>query len=307
MWIRNLCVFLGSERFGWTAAELEERLAAALCPPCGDQHPSTQGFVPPIKGEHAMVYVVDDLAVCLHQEVSRVLPSAVLNEEVEERVERIETGEGRKVSRRERADIKDQAHFELLPRAFTRSRRTHLIMDLRDNRVWVDCSAEKRAEDIVASLRTALGSLPVTRPSPAVSPAEEMTSWLQEPAKLPNGFECGDRCALEANDDTKSSVRVSAMDLQRDEVLAHVASGMHVVRLNLSVDDAIEFDLDENLDLKRLRALDLIQEDIDNLDTEDAVAELHARLSLQGQVIRGLLDRVYTHFGVAGTANAQAA
>lgn len=307
MWLRNLCVFLGTERFGWSAAELEQKLADALCPECGSQNTSVQGFVPPLKGESTMVHVVDGLAVCMHQQISRVLPAAVLAEEVEERVERIETAEGRKVSRREKADIKDEAHFELLPRAFTRSRRTLMLVDLRDHRVWVDSAAEKRAEEVVAALRTALGTLPVARPSAGVAPATEMSSWLEEPSRLPNGFECGDRCALESDDDNKSSVRITAMDLQRDEVRAHLASGMQVTRLNLAVDDALEFDLDENLDLKRLRPLDLIQDDLDAVDAADAVAELQARISLQGQVLRGLLDRLYTHFGVAGEVDARAA
>lgn len=307
MWIRNLCVFLGTERFGWTVGELEAKLADALCPECGSQHPSTQGFVPPLKGHDAMAYAVDGLVVCLHQEVSRVLPAAVLNEEVAERVERIELGEGRKVGRKERADIKDQAHFELLPRAFTRSRRTPVVIDLNDNRVWVDCAAEKRAEEIVSCLREALGSLPVTRPSASVNPITEMSGWLAPGAELPEGFEVGDRCVLESQDEAKASVRVTAMDLKSDEVRAHLESGMQVTRINLSADDAIEFDLDQSLDLKRIRALDLIAEDLDALEPEDAVAELQARLSIQGQPLRSLLDRIYTHFGVADRAPERAA
>lgn len=307
MWIRNLCVFPGLERFAWTVGELETRLADALCPECGAQQPSTQGFVPPIKGEHAMVYEADGLVMCLHQEITRVLPAAVLTGEVEDRVDRIETGEGRKVSRRERADIKDQAHFELLPRAFTRARRTRIILDLHSSRVWVDCASEKRAEQVVSALRTALGTLPVTRAAAAIAPAAEMSTWLEEPGRLPNGIEVGDRCALESTDENAASVRVTAMDLQRDEVRAHLAAGMQVTRLNLAVDDALEFDLDENLDIKRIRALDLIQDDLDGLDTEDAVAEMHARLSLQGQALRGLLDRLYTHFGVTVDSDSKAA
>ncbi|MES1933403.1 recombination associated protein [Salinisphaera shabanensis T35B1] len=307
MWIRNLCVFLGTENFPWSAAELDEKLADALCPECGDQATRVAGFVPPIKGEHAMIHAVDGLAICVHQEITRVLPNSVLAEEVDERVERIEASEGRKVSRREKADIKDEAHFELLPRAFTRSKRTPLIIDLRAHRVWVDASSEKRAEDVVARLREALGSLPVARPDARVRPTEEMSRWLEDVNALPNGFECGDRCVFETNDEVKSSVRVTAMDLQRDEVLAHLAAGMQVVKLNVAVDDAIEFDLDENLDLKRIRALDLIQDDLDSLDAGDAVAELTARVALQGEALRGVLDRLYTHFGVSGAAENKAA
>ncbi|MDA3920562.1 MAG: recombination-associated protein RdgC [Salinisphaera sp.] len=307
MWIRNLCVFLGSEPFKWTAAELEEKLADALCPECGNQTVSVAGFVPPIKGEHAMSYAVDGLVIAVHQEITRVLPGAVLTEEVDERVERIETAEGRKVSRREKADIRDEAHFELLPRAFTRSKRTPVIVDLRSSRVWVDVGSEKRAEDIVAALREALGSLPVKRADSRVPPIEELSRWVEDPTTLPNGFECGDRCSFESSDEVKSTVRVTAMDLQREEVQAHLAAGMQAVKLNVAVDDAIEFDLDENLDLKRIRALDLIQDDLDSVDVDDAVAELTARMALQGEALRGVLDRLYTHFGVVGEASEQAA
>ncbi len=199
MWLRNLCVFLGTDTFPWSAADIENALGEALCPECGDQTVSVGGFVPPIKGEHAMTHVVDGLAVCVYQEISRVLPGPVLSEEVEERIERIQTNEGRTVGRREKADIRDQAHFELLPRAFTRSKRTACVIDLRASRVWVDASSDTRAETVVTALREALGTLPVTRPEPRMNPAEELSRWVADEHALPNGFECGDRCLLESD------------------------------------------------------------------------------------------------------------
>lgn len=307
MWLRNLCVFLGSEKFPWTAAELDQALEAALCPECGSQTVSVGGFVPPVKGEHAMVHVVDGLAICVYQETSRVLPGPVLTEEVEERIERIQAGEGRTVGRREKADIRDQVHFELLPRAFTRSKRTTCLIDLRASRVWVDASSEGRAETVITALREALGSLPVTLPEPRMSPADELSRWVADNSALPEGFECGDRCVLESTDDVKSSVRVNAMDLQQEEIQAHLAAGMQITKLNIAVDDAIEFDLDEQLHLKRIRPLDVIQDDLDSLDGEDAVAELTARVALQGEALRGIIDRLYEHFGVTGQASAVAA
>ena len=61
MWIKNLTVFLGAEPFPWSAAELEERLEQHRCPPCGRQSLSSEGFVPPLKGEDRMVVVADGL------------------------------------------------------------------------------------------------------------------------------------------------------------------------------------------------------------------------------------------------------
>lgn len=299
MWLRNLCVFLGTEPFGWSAAELDEALTAALCPECGSQTVSVGGFVPPIKGEPAMAHVVDNLALCTYQEISRVLPGPVLAEEVEERIGRIEAKEARSVGRREKADIRDQAHFELLPRAFTRSKRTTCIIDLNDHCVWVDASSETRAETVVTALRETLGSLPVTRPEPRMNVAEELSRWITDSHALPAGFECGDRCLLESNNETKSSIRINTMDLQKDEVRAHLDNGLQTTKLNIAVDDAIEFDIDHNLDLKRIRALDVIQDGLDGVDADDAVAELTARLALQGQTLRSVLGRMNNHFGIA--------
>ncbi|RJS91038.1 recombination-associated protein RdgC [Salinisphaera sp. Q1T1-3] len=307
MWLRNLCVFLGTNDFGLTAAGLDDALAGALCPSCGEQTVSVGGFVPPIKGEHAMVHAVDGLAIGVYQEISRVLPGPVVSEEVAERVEALEAKENRKVSRREKADIREQAHFELLPRAFTRSKRTTFVVDLRASRIWVDAGSENTAETVVAALREALGSLPVTRPEPRIGVATELSRWITETAALPNGFECGDRCVLESSDEDKASLRITSMDLAQDEIRAHLAAGMQATKLNVAVDDAIEFDVDENLDLKRVRALDLIQDDLDSLDADDAVAELTARIALQGEALRGVLDRLYTHFGVAGESKTEAA
>lgn len=108
MWIKNLAVFLSKEPFAWSAAELDEKLNAAQCPPCSSQALSSEGFVPPLKGEARMVIACDDFLYCQHQEIVRLLPGAVIKEELDERVEALQDQENRKVGRKERADLKEQ-------------------------------------------------------------------------------------------------------------------------------------------------------------------------------------------------------
>ncbi len=307
MWIKNLTVFLGSEAFPWSQSALQAMLAKALCPACGAQTLSTEGFVPPIKGDDAMVHAVDGMVYCVYQETGRLLPGAVVKEEVDARAEQIEAAQGRKPGRKERADLKDQVIFELLPKAFTRSRQTGVMIDLRFKRVLVDSASEKRAEQVVTALRKAVETLPVVRPSSAASPAALMSEWLRDPKKLPPGFELGDRCELQGAGDERASVRCAAVDLQTDEILAHLDAGMQVARLNLSWNDELELDLTESLDVKRIRPLDQIRENIEALDSEGAVAELQARLSVQGAAVRALLDTLYGYFEVTATASAEAA
>lgn len=296
MWFRNLSVFQSSQPFDWSPVKLDEMLSRAHCPAITQQALSVDGFVAPVKGDERMVHEVNGLILATYQETARLLPGAVIKEELDERIQQIEAQEGRKPGRKERADLKDQITFELMPKAFTRSRRIPFLIDMMRHRIIIDGSGS-RAEQVVATLRKAVGDLPVKPPGAEHAPAAAMTAWLRNPAILPAGLTLGDRCELKADSDAGASVRFTAMDLGCDEILAHLDTGMAVVKLNLCWNDACEFDLSDTLEIKRLRPLDMLRENIDAIDEEDVLAELLAHISLQGGLMREILDRLYTFFG----------
>ncbi|EKF73505.1 recombination associated protein [Alcanivorax hongdengensis A-11-3] len=298
MWIRNLAVFVGDEAFGWSVAELEEALDNHRCQPCGSQTQRTDGFVPPLKGQDPMAYEVDGFIYCMHQETARLLPGPVIKEVLDEKVELIQQEEGRKVGRKEKAELKEQITFELMPRAFTRSRRTGVLIDTRRRRILVDSASAPRAEEVVASLRKALGTLPVTYPAPKAAPYTSFSNWLRKPSLLPEGYTLGDRCELKGTKDEGAAVRFTAVDLGQEEILAHLDTGMVAVRVNLAWQDAMELDVNDKLEIKRIRPLDQLKENIDALEADDAVAELQAQMTLQGTVLRDALDSLYEYFEI---------
>ncbi len=298
MWMRNIAVFSGADAMPWSVAELDQMLAQHVCKPVGQQSVSSEGFVPPLKGQDPMAFSVDGFIHCVYQETVRLLPGPVIKELLDEKVEQIEQDQGRRVGRKEKADIKDQITFELLPRAFTRSRRINVLIDSERQRLLVDASSASRAEQVVSTLRRAVNSLPVTWPSAQTAPAESFGLWLRDPTVMPDGFTLGDRCELKGIQDQSASVRFSAVDLGREEILAHLDADMFPVRVNLCWNDELEFDLADTLEIKRLRPLDLIRDNINNIDAEDAVAELLARISLQGHALRAALDSLYAHFEI---------
>ena len=61
--------------------------------------------------------------ICARKE-ERILPSAVINEQLAEKVEEIEQAEARPVGRKERQQLKEELTTTLLPLAFTRSHNT---------------------------------------------------------------------------------------------------------------------------------------------------------------------------------------
>lgn len=299
MWIKNIVTFLGKQPFTLSAAELDEVLDANRCQPCGSQTPRTEGFVPPLKGQSQMVYAADGFLYFTYQETARLLPGPVIRELLDEKVAHIEEEEGRKVSRKEKAEIKEQLTFELMPRAFTRSRRTSVLFDSERNRWLVDVSSANRAEEVMACLRKALGSLPLAYPAANTAPHSRYSHWLQERGSVPEGYTLGDRCELKGVKDEGAAVRFTAVDLGQAEILAHLDTGMVVTRLNLAWQDALELDVNDSLEIKRVRPLDVLRENLDALDADDAVAELQAQISLQGNTLRDALDALYEEFAVS--------
>jgi recombination associated protein RdgC len=294
MWIRNLCVYQSADPFPWSGQQLDEKLSNLQCPKISQQQLNVDGFVRPLKGYDNFIHASEQLLYGVWQETSRLLPGGVIKEELEERLDAIEARDGRRPGRKEKAALKDEITFELMPRAFTRQRRVGFLIDLSRHRILIDSPSESRAEQVITCLRKALGTLPVSRADATVSPAMLMTEWVKTPAALPEGLALGDRCELKGSGDEAASVRFTSFDLSQEEILNHIEAGLQVIKLNLSFRDEIELDLTDSLQIKRLRPLDLIREHLDNVEGEDALAELMARISLQGESLRRLMDVLHS-------------
>ena len=293
MWIKNLQLFLLNAKWNHSATALEEKLAEMPCRDCGPQELRTEGFVPPLKASDRLVFAAEGLQLLCYQEITRLLPAAVIRELLDEKVEDIEAKENRKMGRKEKADLKEQVVFEALPRAFSRSRRTYCVIDTQTGRVMVDASSRKLAEQVTEALRKAVGSLPIAPPVSNVSVSSVMTEWLQAPKHWPPMVTLGDRGELRDGNDDGPVVRVTGMDLLGDEVKTHLNAGMELAKVNLCWRDLLEFDLAEDLSVKRLRPLDQLKEQMDEQDAEDPEAEMMASLALQGGNIRQLLDVLF--------------
>lgn len=296
MWFKNLMLYWADEPFSFTAGDLEDALKANICQPPGTQTMFTEGFAHPIAGQEQMVYAESDFLLLTYRQDSRMLPGAVVKAELDEKVKAIESEEDRKVGRKEKAELKEQIVFNLMPRAFIKSQITPVLIDMRRHRVMVNTSSAKRAEEAIACLRKTLGSMPVAYPAPKSAPYTSFANWMRDTKLLPEGYTLGDGAALKGTKDDGSKLSFNAMDLSQEEILAHLETGMVPVKLNMVFHDTIEFNLTEKLEIKSIKPLDLIQENLDSIDADDVVEEMQARISLQGDVLREAVDVLFEYF-----------
>lgn len=279
---------------------IEERLAERRFRPCGPLETVTLGWAPPLgDGATALAHqVADCLLVCARRQ-ERLLPSSVVAESLDEKIAEIEDREARTLGRKERRQVRDDVMLELLPRAFTRSRRVCAYLDRQTGWLLVDAASAKAAEEVVDLLRDTLGSLPVHLPRPTQPPELLMTRWVTE-GELPMGLELGDECELRDAQDERALVRCRGHDLACEEISTHLRSGKKVTKLALAWREGLAFILQEDLSLKRLRFSDELLEAGLDQGLEDEAARLDAEFILMTGELRGLLERLEEVFALSG-------
>ncbi|MFO7528135.1 MAG: recombination-associated protein RdgC [Marinobacter sp.] len=295
MWFRNARVFRFTKPFDISPEELEEKLRGDAFKPCGPQETSRQGWVAPL-GKHGeqLVHSANGYHLISLRKEEKILPGPVVKEAVEERAEAIEIEQGRKVRRKEKDEIKEQVMLEMLPQAFSKNRRCYAYLAPQDGVLVVDAGSAKQAEDLASTLRKSLGSLPVRPPAVEQSPAFTFTGWLNETIDLPASIALGSECELKDPSEDGGVVRCKGLDLKADEIRNHLEAGMQVTKLAVTWDDNVSFVLDEELGIRRLKFGETLQEQLDDVDADDAVAKFDAAFSLMtlelSRMIPGLLE-----------------
>ncbi|MDX1594489.1 MAG: recombination-associated protein RdgC [Gammaproteobacteria bacterium] len=300
MWFKNLQLFRLHEMPTTDAEALETQLAGQAFRDCGSLEFSTEGWVSPLGlGGETLVHAAGGfLLVCACRQ-EKLLPPSVVNELVAGEVLELERQRGgRKLPRRDRQAVKESIVTRLLPAALPRNRRTWAVIDPRGGWLWIDSSSRTRAEELVTLLRESLGKLRAVPPEPTTSPAARLTRWLGGDG-LPDAFALGEQCELRDPLQENRVVRCRGLDLAEEEVQAHVAAGMHAVRLALTWHDRVAFTIDAELSLRGLQFLDEVRDARDDVVAESEAERFDADFAIMTHELSQLVPELLDGFGAA--------
>ena len=296
MWFRNARPYKLPGRLGIDASELSQRLSRRPFQPCRPSQPVSYGWVPALSDDASdYVHKSGDYWLIRLQREERLLPASVIRSEVNTRIQEIQAGQGRRVQRKERLDIVDEVTQDLMPRAFTKSQYLEALINDREGWVWVNTASAARAEELLSLLREGLGNLPVVIPDTQKSPGIVMSQWLLN-GGLPDGMSLGGDVDLEDPQQEGGVVRARGMYLESDDIRRHIESGKQVVRLALSWQDQIDFVVDKDLSIRRIRFSDELKGINEELH-EDFLARLDADCLLMGETLSTLQRVIATTFG----------
>ncbi|WP_444914299.1 recombination-associated protein RdgC [Microbulbifer sp. TRSA007] len=304
MWFKNLRIYRLTKEFSLDAEKLNELLEPHAFVPCGSQDSTRYGWVPPL-GRHGsqLLHATNGYLMVCAKKQEKVIPAAVVNEKVEELAQAISEKEARQVGRKERQNLKDEILLEMRPKAFARSRLQYAYIAPQDGWVVVDASSASAAEELLENLREAISSLAVVPLSAKNLPQQTMTHWLSAP-EAPLQFDFGHECELRDPKDSGSVIRCKNQDLCAEEIHNHLVAGLQVHKLGLTWRGGVEFLVDDQLSLKRIKFSDELLEKADSTDAESAAQRFDADFAVMTLEISALTKDLLSAFGGVNTESA---
>lgn len=284
MWFKNLQIYRLPPMMA--TAQIAEQLARAEFVKCPSNQPMSRGWVPP-RPDSGLLYSQNAQMLIALKVQEKLLPASVITEAAQERANDIADEQGYLPGRKQMKEIKERVVEELIPRAFTRSRKTFAWIDPINGWFVVDAGSQSKAEEVIEHLRHCLDEFPLKPFRTQLSPQSAMADWLAG-GEAPQGFTIDRDVELEAVGEEKAKVSYKRHPLEGEQVKSHLAAGKMPTRLALTWDERISFVLTEKLEIKRLAFLDLLKEQAEE-NTKHADEQFDADFALMtGELARFL-------------------
>lgn len=261
--------------------------------PCGSIDTVKGGFVSPIDNPDELMLNVQGHILLRYKIEQKVLPPAVIKQTLLEKIDKQEKLLKRKLTKSEKATLKDEVLIDLLPRAFSKYDHYWLWVDTKNKRIIIESSNFKLAENILSLLRKELGILALS-PLSLDTPLEQMmTKWVKENLSFPP-LALGDQVELQdLHDDVNSSIiNCKNQEITSDEIRVHLDFGKWVTKLKICDGRGVSYVLNKNFIFKQIKFdLDIVDENED-IPIEDKTERLKANFFLISKILSNSINDI---------------
>lgn len=253
----------------------------------------SEGFYVPVPFGNPVVFKAQQTMLISLRRKEKVLPGAVIKNNLDEQIAKIQTAESRNVGRKEKQELRQAIIDDLLPKALTKSSCTKGLM--AKGWLWADTASRRKAENLLTKLREALGGLHAQMPVTRQSPSSLMTDWLLS-GEAQGRFVLDSDVTLIGAGDVAPKVKISRKDLTADDVVQHAKNGMTVTELGLVWNERVAFILTQGFTLKRIQWLDVLAEKAEE-SGDDAQSQAYASQLLMASALSVMLAELVDLLG----------
>ncbi|RZT05452.1 recombination associated protein RdgC [Duganella sp. CF402] len=258
MWFKNLQIYRLPAPWAYTPEQLEDALASQAFTPASSNELLRQGWDKP-RPNGGLVHVVNKQMLIVLGTEKKLLPNSVINQVAKARAAEMEEAQGFAPGKKAMKELKERVADELLPRAFSIRSNVWTWIDPVNGWLVVDAASPAKADEVIKLLLKAVDKLPLESLRVQRSPVGVMTEWLQTD-EAPAGFTVDMDTELRATGESKAAVRYVKHSLDPEEVRRHIAAGKQCTRLAMTWDSKISFVLTEQLAIKGIKPLDVLDE-----------------------------------------------
>ncbi|MBA2649027.1 MAG: recombination-associated protein RdgC [Legionella sp.] len=290
MWFNNVLIYQYQLEDG---LDLKTFLLEDSLKPCPPHARFTYGWLN-VFADEIIHEVAGASLICMGKE-ERILPRAVINKLLAEKIQLIETQQRRQVKRTEKSQLAEDLEFELLPKSFCIQKKMYAILDSLNKQLIINASSSNQASQLLSLFRKSVPGLSI-EPLPQTDHlALRFAQWIHTPETLPTHFQLASDCLLFSLDDENKRITCKGYELPAEEILTLLSQGMATAEISLIWKERIQLTLTNDFTFKKLKSLDyLIDEFNDIKQLDEQHQQFDATLTLLAGDLRELIQDLLT-------------
>ena len=294
MWFKQIQI-LQLDQSPYTPESLMSKLEPFAFRPCLPSMLTSIGWVSPIDEEDEPLVLAMNgyIMLCLQLE-EKILPAIVIRQAVTEKIKQIELNEARKIRQKEKLAIKDEMMLTLLPRAFTKISRLYAYIDTKKQRLILNTTNAKKAEQFVMMFKKAITENVQSFELKKLSPI--ITHWIKH-QEYPGAFGIEKKCLLQDPNQQTRMIRCQDQDLFAGSIQALIKDGCEVKQLALSWQDRVNFVLSaDDFTISGVRYLEEITSQAMEMEAETKKQQFIANFFIMTETLTHLFEELINVF-----------